>query len=205
MKLTAIIVALLSAVIAIALLLDAWRSARHDSQQLAATLTAQNAAIQQAADHEKQRDTQLTAALATLQDEKRTIRTPQQAAKQLPSVLPPLPLPVAIIEPNLSAPTPSGEPSSAGEPSPAMLSIPQPDLVPLYSGLEDCRANTLQIETLNKDLTDEKSRSASLQRERDAATAVAHGGSFAMRLKRAAKWFFIGVAAGAAATAIAHR
>lgn len=199
MKLTLNILILLSAAIAIALLADAWRTARHDSQQLAATLASQNTSIQQATDREKQRDSQLTAALATIQAQKQTVRTPKQAAKQLPSVLPPLPLPVAINEPNLSGSLSPAEPPST------TLSIPLPDLVPLYDNLQDCRSATLQVQTLQKDLTDEKSRSTSLQRERDAASAAAHGGTFLVRLKRATKWFLVGVAAGAAAAAVARR
>jgi hypothetical protein len=198
MKPTLNIIVLVAASIAVALLADAWRSARHDSQQLAATLASQNAVIQQAGDREKQRDSQLAAAMAAIQAQKRAVQTPQQAAKQLPSVLPILPLPVTIHDPNLSIPLPLGEPPST------TLSIPQPDLVPLYDDLQDCRANTAQNDALKKDLSDEKTRSAALLHERDAATAVAHGGTFLLRLKRAAKWFAIGVAAGAAAAAIAH-
>jgi hypothetical protein len=184
--------------LAAALLADAWRSARHDSQQLAATLAAQNTVIQQAGDREKQRDSQLAAALATIQTQKRIVRTPQQAAQQLPSVLPSLPLPVSIHDPNLSAPLPPGETPST------TISIPQPDLVPLYDDLQDCRANADQNVSLKKDLSDEKTRSVALQHERDAAVAVAHGGTFFVRLKRAAKWFAIGVATGAAVAAVAH-
>ena len=198
MKPTTNIVILLAASIAIALLASAWRSARHDSQQLAATLAAQNTVIQQAGDREKQRDSQLAAALAAIQAQKRAVQTPQQAAKQLPSVVPILPLPVTIHDPNLSVPLPPGEPPST------TISIPQPDLVPLYDDLQDCRATAAQNDSLKKDLSDEKTRSAALLHERDAATAAAHGGTFLQRVKRAAKWFAIGVAAGAAAGAMAH-
>jgi hypothetical protein len=198
MKPTLNLVVLLAASIAVALLASAWRSARHDSQQLAATLASQNTVIQQTGDREKQRDSQLAAALAAIQAQKRTVQTPQQAAKQLPSVLPPLPLPVTIHDPNLSIPLPPGEAPST------TISIPQPDLVPLYDDLQDCRATAVQNDALKKDLSDEKTRSAALLHERDAATAVARGGTFLLRLKRAAKWFAIGVAAGAAAAAIAH-
>lgn len=190
---------LLAASIAVALLAGAWRSARRDSQQFAATLASQNATLQQAADREKQRDSQLAAALAAIQAQKRSVQTPQQAAKQLPNVLPILPLPVTIHEPNLSVPLPPGEPPST------TISIPQPDLVPLYDDLQDCRAAAIQNDALKKDLSDEQTKSAALLHERDAATAVARGGTFLQRLKRAAKWFAIGVAAGAAAAAIAHR
>jgi hypothetical protein len=198
MKPTLHIVVLIAAAIACALLADAWRSARHDSQQLAATLVAQNTAIQQAGDREKQRGTQLAAALAAIQSQKRNVHTPQQAAQQLPTVLPDLPLPVSIHDPDLSAPLPPGETSAT------TISIPQPDLVPLYDDLQDCRANALETDSLKKDLSDEKSLSASLQHERDAAIAAARGGTFLVRLKRAAKWFAIGVATGAAVAAVAR-
>jgi hypothetical protein len=198
MKPTLHAIILLAALIAIALLTDAWRSARHDSQQLAASLAAQNTTIQQAGDREKQRDSQLAAALATIQAQKRAVQTPQQAAKQLASVLPPLPLPVSIHGPDLSLPLPPGETPSTS------ISIPQPDLVPLYDDLQDCRAGAAQNDTLKKNLADEKTRSAALLRERDAANAVAHGGTLLLRFKRAAKWFAIGVATGAAVAAVAH-
>jgi len=187
------------ALIAVALLADAWRSARHDSQQLAATLAAQNTVIQQAGDREKQRDTQLASALAAIQSQKRSVQTPQQAAQQLPTVLPDLPLPVTINTPNLSTPLPPGE-------TPATtVSIPQPDLVPLYDALQDYRATSVQSASLQKDLSDEKTRSASLEHERDTAIAAVHGGTFFTRLKRSAKWFAIGLATGAAVAAVAHR
>jgi hypothetical protein len=198
MKLPLNLIILLAAALALALLADAWRSARHDSQQLAATLAAQNQAIQQAADREKQRDAQLAAALASIQSQKQTIKTPQQAAEAIPSVLPPLPLPISVNEPTLTSPLPPGETPSA------TISVPQPDLVPLFDNLQDCRAAALQNDALQKDLSDEKTRSAALEHERDAAKAAARGGSFLVRVKRAAKWFAIGLAAGAAAAAIAR-
>ena len=198
MKPTRDIIVFLAALIALALLADAWRSARHDSQQLAATLAAQNAVIQHAGEREKQRDSQLASALAAIQTQKRSVRTPQQAAQHLASVLPPLPLPLSIHDPNLSIPLPPGEPPSTS------ISVPQPDLVPLYDDLQDCRANSAQNDSLKKDLSDEKNRSAALLHERDAAITFAHGGTFLARLKRAAKWFAIGAATGAAVAAVAR-
>jgi hypothetical protein len=198
MKLSLDLTIFVVALIAVALLADAWRSARHDSQQLTATLAAQNKVIQQAGDRETQRDSQLATALAAIQSQKRSVQTPQQAAKQLASVLPDLPLPVSIHDPDLSAPIPPGETPST------TISVPQPDLVPLYDDLQDCRAAAVQTDALQKDLGDEKTRSASLQHERDAAIATARGGTFLVRLKRAAKWFAIGIATGAAIAAVAH-
>jgi hypothetical protein len=180
--------------IGVALVASAWRSALHDSQKLAATLTAQNAAIQQAGERQKQRDAELAALLASIQSERRAVHTPQQAASQLPEVLPPLPLPVTIQVPSLSAPHPSDEPSET------TLSIPAPDLIPLYNSLQDCRAAEAQASASQQNLSDEKARSAALLRERDGAIATARGGSMLSRIKRAAKWFAIGIAVGAAST-----
>jgi hypothetical protein len=198
MKPSVHIIALIAAAIALALLADAWRSARHDSQQLAATLAAQNTTIQQAADREKQRDTQLTTAIVAIQAQKRAVQTPEQASKQLAAVFPPLPLPVTIHDPDLTAPL------APGEIPLTTISVPQPDLVPLYDELQDSRENNAQSDALQKDLSDEKARSAALLRERDAAVATAHGGTFLTRLKRSAKWFGIGVIAGVAISAAAR-
>jgi len=151
MKLTLDKILLVVTLAAVALLADAWRSARHDSQQLATTLAAQNTVIQQAGDREKQRDSQLAAVLATIQSQKRAVQTPQQAAQQLTSVLPLLPLPVSVHDPDLSAPLPPGETPSAS------ISIPQPDLVPLYDDLQDCRAYADQTDSLKKKSVGRKS------------------------------------------------
>ena len=294
-----------AALIVVGLLADAWRSARLDSQKLTANLAAQSSIIQQAADREQQRDKQLNAALAVIAAQKRAVRTPQQAAEQLASVLPPLPLPVLVSVPVLShdpavsanpsdsldsssmvnskssansdssvnsksstdsesypdsesrietdsvnsAPSApdshkwsittsplvrlypptktshladlnlSADPTTASrrpattsasitpaspQTSSATITVPPADLLPLYDALQDCRSNALQSEYLQKDLSDEKSRSAALTRERDAAIAVAHGGTFQTRLKRAAKWFAIGAVAATATLALIH-
>jgi hypothetical protein len=201
MKPTLDIILFAAAIVALALLADAWRTARHDSQQLAATLTAQNKQIQQAGSREDQRDSQLATALAAIQAQKRSVHTSQQAAAQLAAVLPQLPLPVSIQSPGLSPLLPP-EPA---DPTATAISIPKLDVIPLYDALQDCRANSAENDSLQKDLSDEKSRSAALQRERDAAVATAKGGTFMVRLKRAAKWFAIGLTVGVVAAATAHR
>ena len=197
MKTTLQIVILSAALIAATLLADAWRSARRDASQLNITLASQNAAIEQAETREKQRDAQLTAALAGIAAQKRAVQTPQQAAKAIPDVLPPLPLPIEIRIPDLSTMKP-------GETPPATITVPQADLKPLYDDLQDYRANAIQIDAVKKDLADEQARTTALTQERDSAVTAAKGGTFWVRLKRGAKWFAIGAAAGAAAAAMAH-
>jgi hypothetical protein len=150
--------------------------------------------------------------LAQIHTEKLSVHTPQQAAQKLTEALPPLPLPLSIQFPDLSRKpldSPSEPPNSypnrlPDEPPPASISIPQPDLIPLYGALQDCRASQAQSATLEKDLSDEKARSTSLLHERDAALTAAHGGPILQRLKRAAKWFAIGLASGAALAFASH-
>jgi hypothetical protein len=187
-----------AALLAAALIGDAWFAAHRSSTQLAATLATQSTLIEQASAREQQRDSQLAEALAAISVEKRRVQTAQQAVDALPSVLPPLPLPVKIQFPDLTK-----SPDQGGA-APASISVPQPDLKPLYDSLQDCRACALERDATKKDLVDEQARVVALTRERDAAIAAAHGGTFWSRLKHATKWFVVGVAAGAAATAAAH-
>jgi hypothetical protein len=188
-----------AALLAAAFIADSWLTARRSSTQLAATLAAQNTLIEQVSAREQQRDAQLAAALAAINAQKQHVQTTQQAVEAIPSVLPPLPLPVKIQLPDLSK-----SPNQAGA-APASISVPQPDLKPLYDSLQDCRACALERAATKQDLADEQARVVALTRERDAAIAAAHGGTFWVRLKHAAKWFVVGAAAGAAATSAAHR
>jgi hypothetical protein len=187
-----------STLMAALLVLDAWRVARKNSLQLAATLATQNALIDQASANERQRNQELAVALASIAEQKKQVRTPQQALEAIPSILPPLPLPVAISAPNLT------EFPKPGESPTASITIPQPDLKPLYDALQDCRACALERDATKRDLADEQAQVAALTRERNAAVTAAHGGNFWSRLKQTAKWFAIGVAAGAVATAASH-
>jgi hypothetical protein len=193
------IIAATATLLAALFIADAWFTARRNSAQLAATLASQNALIEQAAARERQRNTQLDAALAAITAEKRRVQTPQQAVEAIPSLLPPLPLPIKIQLPDLT------ESTRQGDAAPASISIPQSDLKPLYDSLQDCRACSLERDATKKNLADEQSRVAALTRERDAAVAAAHGGTFLSRLKHATKWFVIGVVAGAATTAATRR
>jgi small-conductance mechanosensitive channel len=194
LKLAAVAVVILVAIG----IVTSWQAQRKTNSDLTATLATQATQIKQAADREQQRTEQLNAALAKIAAQERQVQTPQQAAAAIPSVLPPLPLPVKIDLPDLSQ-TPKGS-----TPAPATISIPQPDLKPLYDSLQDCRACQLERDAAKQNLADEQAQVTALTRERDAAITAARGGSFWVRTKRAAKWFAIGVAAGAALTVAAR-
>jgi hypothetical protein len=84
---------------------------------------------------------------------------------------------------------------------PAAATVPQANLKPIYDYLQDCRACQASLTVTRENLLDERAKLAALTAERDAAVRAARGGGFWSRLRRNTKWFVIGAAAGALATA----
>jgi hypothetical protein len=82
--------------------------------------------------------------------------------------------------------------------------LPAADLKPLCDFALDCKACQAKLATSQADLNDEKTKTAALTKERDAAIRAAKGGSALRRVARAAKWFAIGAAAGAVAAEAAR-
>jgi hypothetical protein len=189
----------LAALLAGALLVRSWLDSRDARGRLAAALGAERQAIAAAEQREQQRAAELRRALDDLAALKRSVRTPRQAAVELPRALPPLPEPVQIQVPEPGAAAPAGR-----TPPPAVATIPQADLKPLFDYVQDCRGCQLQLGAARADLADEQAKLASLARERDAAVKAAKGGGFWSRMKRGAKWFALGAAFGAAAAAAAR-
>ncbi|HXJ04397.1 MAG TPA: hypothetical protein VNH65_04820 [Candidatus Acidoferrum sp.] len=82
--------------------------------------------------------------------------------------------------------------------------LPAADLKPLYDFALDCRACQTKLAAAQSDLNDEKTKTAVLTKERDAAVRTAKGGSALRRIARATKWFVLGAAAGVIAAKAAH-
>jgi hypothetical protein len=191
-----IIVAALSGLFAVGILAArSWLAAHDAAIHLAATLKAQEEVLAQANERQRQRDASLSVALSQINAAKRRVKTPAQAVAELPQALPPLPKPIEL---QLPSPTPD-----LPEP-PAIVTVPQVDLKPLYDHLQDCRACQASLTTTRDNLTDEHAKLTAVTAERDAAIRAAGGGGFWSRLRRNAKWFAIGAAIGAVATAT-HR
>jgi chemotaxis protein histidine kinase CheA len=106
----------------------------------------------------------------------------------------------AKLVPQASVPAHSNHDASASPqstaPPPAILRIPQNDLKPLFDTIEDCQSCRAQLTNAQADLTDERTKSAALTAQRDAALKSAHG-TLWTRIRHNAKWFIIGAAAGA--------
>lgn len=173
-----------------------WLAARREAAKLAATVSAQQKLIDQANTREQQRNARLANALATIARERAAVKTPAQAAVKIPTLLPVLPDPIRI---DLPKPQP-GQPS----PPPAIASIPQPDLKPVYNYLQDCRVCRLKLAADQANLRDQHSQIAALTTQRDAALRAVHGGGFWSHVADAAKWIVIGAAIGAIAEQAAH-
>ena len=174
--------------------IQAWRADRRDRSQLESELAATKQLLAAADVRQHDRDTQLAQTLATLAAEKRTIVTPAQIVRELPSQIP-LPSPITL----------QTAPALPNSPTPKTNAvIPAEDLKPLYDFTIDCKACQAKLTAAQGDLTDERQKTAALTRERDNALRIARGGGLLRRVSRAAKWLIIGAAAGAAVAKAAH-
>jgi len=207
------------ALVLIAVIVISWREDRRDRAQLAAQLASAQQALNAADARQHDRDAQLQQSLAAIAQSKRTVQSPTQILADLPNQLP-LPTPLTFEAP---APQPGIAASSTGTPacadaakrklspkncadtrSPSLV-IPPEDLKPLYDFTLDCKACQSKLTTAQADLSDEKIKTATLSKERDAALQAAKGGTLLRRIGRAAKWLAIGAAAGALAAKSTHR
>jgi hypothetical protein len=199
-----------SAILATSLFL-AWRAERSDRAKLATELAAAQRSLTQSTDRQQSRDADLLRTLATLATQKRDIQTPAQVLQALPQQIP-LPQPIVITTPATTpsaarpadqAPTPKVATNSSSKNSTAKPTAPEPqavipsaDLKPLYDFALDCKACQAKLTAAQSDLADEKTKTATLTKERDEAVRTAKGGSSIQRFARAAKWLLIGAAAG---------
>jgi hypothetical protein len=189
----------------------AWRAERNDRAKLAAQLAVAQQSLTQATDRQQSRDTDLLHTLANLAAQKRQIQTPEQILQALqqqiplpqPIVLQPTPQPPARSSNLTSAPATGAAASESQKPNALKPTAPEPqttiptaDLKPLYDFALDCKACQAKLTAAQSDLTDEKSKTATLTKERDEAVRTAKGGSALQRFARAAKWLLIGAAAG---------
>ena len=188
-----IVAAAFVALLAVAVFVS-WRADQRDRAQLATELAATKQLLATADARQHDRDAQLAQTLAALASEKRTIVTPAQIVRELPSQIS-LPAPIVL----------RSTPPLPDSPTPKPIAvIPSEDLKPLYDFTLDCKACQAKLSATQGDLTDERKKTAALARARDDALRIARGGSAWRRIGRAAKWFLIGAAAGAVAAKAAH-
>jgi len=182
----------------------AWRAVRRERAELQQKLSAAEKELKEAEARQESRRAELDAALAKLEFKKRAVQTPRQVVQSLSTVLP-LPEPVALQD-EAAAPEQqerAGKGAALGTLEPK-VTLPTADLKPLYDFAVGCQECQTRLQAAEADLKDEQAKTAVLGRERDTALRAARGGSALKRLARAAKWFVIGAAAGAAAAKLAH-
>jgi hypothetical protein len=195
------------AVVLVVAIVDAWRADRRDRAQLASELAATKKTLADADSRQRERDSQLAQTLSALATLKRTIVTPSQIVRDIPREIP-LPSPITLqsatptnfsVPQVLAAPNSNSQAINAPEAKLPQALIPAEDLKPLYDFALDCKACQARLAAAQGDISDEKTKTAALTRERDDALRIARGGTVWRRILRAAKWFAIGAAAGAIA------
>lgn len=173
----------------------ALREAKHDAAKLKATLATQQVVVVDAAKREVARDDQATKAVQKMETVRKAVRTPTQALRAIPAVIP-LPVPIALepVAPGAKPGAPGGLPDAV---------IPQQDLKPLYDFGVACQECKVQLAAAVADKADAATALTAMTKERDAAVTVAKGGSKWQKIKRAAKFTAVGLAIGATASAVA--
>src|SRR5258706_5451954 len=142
-----LIAVLVATVLAVAVV-QAWRADRRERSQLESELAATKQLLASAGARQHDRDAQLAQTLATLAAEKRTIITPAQIIRELPSQIS-LPAPITMqTAPALpSSPTPKANPI-----------IPAEDLKPLYDFAIDCKTSQAKPGATQVALTSERQK-----------------------------------------------
>jgi len=193
------ILAAIAALIAVCLgiiVVRSWKASRQVANDMQVIFRAQAPLLDQANKREQQRDAALSKNLARISHEERAATNPADVVKRLRAAFPTLPHPLSVsLVPR----------ASDGPEPPAIVSVPQTDLEPLFDRLEECRACQEKLATVQQDLEDERAEVSALTIERDAAVKAARGGGFWSRFRIAVKWFVIGGAMGALAASSARR
>lgn len=172
-----------------------WLGAREEGIRLKATLDAQNFIIADAGKREDAREEALKGSLAQLEEAKKRTQTPTQVVQALPGVLP-LPQPITF---NIPTNAPQDPGNKGALPTAPSAQIPAADLKPLYDFAVTCKECQAKLQSAQADKADDVIKIGALTKQRDEAVIAAKGGSKWSRIKRAAKWFAIGAAAGAVA------
>ena len=173
------------------------RASQQASNDMAAVFRAQAPILAQAGKREHQRDAVLSKNLEQIARAKLSTKTSADVIKRLPAAFSPLPEPLTVSDAPLSSGPDAPE-------APAVITVPQADLQPLFDHLQDCHACQERLATAQQDLNDERAKVSALMTERDAAVKAARGGGFWSRLRSNAKWFAIGGALGTLAASAAH-
>src|SRR5260370_21101005 len=144
-----------------------WKASRRAASDMHGICSGQAPLIDQANRRAQQRDAVLSKDLARSSQEERAVTTPADLVKRLPAAFPALPHPLSI---SLAPPAPA-----APEP-PAVITVPQTALKPLFDRLEECRAGQEKLATAEQDLEAEGAQLSALMIERHAPVQAAPRG-----------------------------
>jgi uncharacterized protein HemX len=139
----------------------------------------------------------LDSRLAMLDKLRQRPATAAQLVSDTASLLPQLPEPLRIES------VPDDPASPAGAATPAVV-IPQTDFKSIRDAQLTCEENTAKLDACQSLQSDNQQQLKLTEAQRDEWKTAAKGGSMWHRALGAAKWFSVGVGAGAVAYAVAH-
>ncbi len=166
------------------------RSLSRRSAELQTKIAAQQSDVSKAQQDLKQQQEQLRDALTALESAKKNVTTPQQIVREIPQYAPQLPQPITL---NIPAPTKENP-----APAPTSANLPLEDMKPLFDHLVDCQECARKLSAAENAAATKDGEIKDIAKERDEYKTALKGGTFWTRMKRNAKWFAIGAAAGAA-------
>ncbi len=172
------------------LALYAWHSSAEDRAQMQQTIEDQQKIIEASKATMKQTQATLEARLEEIRKQVAQIKTPEQAARAIPQVIPGVqPLIVQVPqqaptaqspEPAKLAPSASGDSAEAGK----TVTIPLEQMPTLYQFAQSCHECEVKLDAAQVDRKELVRQMQALEEQRNAAIKAAKGGSFWTRFKR---------------------
>ncbi len=165
-----------------------WGERKAEAALLQATVASQQAVVEQSKVQVAAYEADLKAALSGLADVKRTVNTPTQVIKEIPTYLPALPAPITLNTPPATPDNPKPQPVSA--------TVPAEDLKPIFDTLVQAKECAVRLEAANNVAEARDTQLVAVEKERDAYKVAAKGGTFWHRVGVAAKYVGVGVTIG---------
>lgn len=198
-------------------LLRAWRTALVDKAEMQQAIRDGQKIIEQSQRAMSENRDNAQKQIDDLREALRKVRTPEQAARQLPTLIPGLqPQPVVIpwtlppgaeraAVPSTGLPEPRTSDNSKTPPA-QEYKITAEEVTKLYQFGEKCQECEVNLTAAQADRRELVRQMQALEEQRNSAVKAAKGGSFIQRLKRDGKIaLFWSVVGGATGYALAHR
>ncbi len=173
---------------------QAWRASKVDYAGLQVKLAEHDRLIAESSERVMATQKELADKLKEIEALRKTVVTPQQIVREIPSQIPGV-QPI-IVQP---APTPS-------QPNPSPVAeLPIGQLKPLWDFALACKEDQVSLAACRSETKELKVQLDATNEGRDEAVKRLKGGSFWQKVKTGAKWFAVGAGVGAILTVTTRR